>query len=69
MDIELKIKIKPVFVPNFLITEGIPGKRQDGFSANEHIDIKDLSDEQLEIVAMRWREDLLANAKKRREGR
>lgn len=53
-------------VPNFIIVESLPSKRQDGFKEGPKISIGDLPDAVLEEIANDWKNALLQRARQMR---
>jgi len=58
--IETKLMVPKV--PNFIIHETEPGRRQDGFKEAAKTSIGDLTDEQLRDIGKEWTEALIAHA-------
>jgi len=63
---EIKMKLKTPSVPNFIVIETTPGKREDGFKEAPTIRVGDLSNETLEEIAEDWKRALFENAARQR---
>lgn len=62
-----KIKLKPILIPNFVIIERPPGKRQDGFFSGEGtpcVPVEDLDEQALFELSQDFIKRLYAKAKK-----
>lgn len=66
MEIDVKVKLRIPAVPNFILLEGAPGAKQDGFIQGPTIPVGDLTDDQLYKIASEWTSELLATAKRQR---
>ena len=64
MDLEIKVKIKPFSVPNFVIEEAPAGKREEGFREAKSYPIGSVDAELLSALCDQFRRDVFAKAKK-----
>jgi hypothetical protein len=65
MSVEMKVKVKPFDVPNFVIQEvTTPGLKQDGFREAPKYSVKELDSELLSALCDRFREDVFSKAGK-----
>ena len=61
------LNLKTPEVPNFIIIEMPPGKRQDGFKESPKLKVGDLTDLQLEQIASDWGKALFSKARQQRD--
>lgn len=63
MKITTEQELQPFQVPNYVLGKMTPGRRQDGFQAAPHYHLSDLSDDVLESLCKKFRDDVFAKAR------
>jgi len=66
MSVTVDLELVTPLVPNFISLKS-PARPQEGFQASQTIDVAMLTDEQLNALAVQWRDALIENAEKRRK--
>lgn len=61
---EMKLKLKPWIVPNFVCAEARPGLRQDGMAEPPKWHVSECDVETLDAMCREFRRGVFANAKK-----
>ena len=61
---EIKLKLQPFQVPNYVITESNPRLKQDGFVESPSFHLSQLDEEILSELCDQFRKDVFANAEK-----
>jgi len=61
---KIEIKLKPFTVPNFVILEQKPGRREDGIQAAPSIPLADMAADDLAAMCDKFRADVFAKAGK-----
>ena len=64
MDIETKIKLQPFGVPNYVLIEGKPRVRQDGFKETPKYHLSELDSAILTQLCDRFRDEVFKKAGK-----
>ena len=65
---KVKFKVKLPTMPNFLILEQRPGRREDGLTEPPKISVGELSDDQIEAFILEWSEAFRGHCVRRRDG-
>ena len=61
---EMKVKLKPFQVPNFILCEPTPSSRQEGMKEGLKFALSEVDVETLEMLCEKFREDVFARAGK-----
>ena len=59
---EIKLKLKPLSVPNFVIAESRPSTRQEGWKESSSFPLSDLDAETLNEMCNEFRRNVFAKA-------
>ena len=62
MSIDTRIKLQPFRVPNFVLVEALPGKRQDGFHEGPKYKLSELDAATLDLLCVQFREVIFKKA-------
>lgn len=65
MDATVKMKLKPLMVPNFAVVQLAPVKREEGFNQAQAVPISELDEDALEALAYGFLIDFYKKAGKR----
>ena len=60
----IRIKLKSFTVPNFVITEGVPQERQEGWQEEPKFHLRELEPEVLAELCDEFRKNVFAKAEK-----
>jgi hypothetical protein len=66
MEATFKVKLKPFTVPNYVLVDLPPGKREDGFTEGPKYRLEDLDPVTLEAMCDEFRDAVFGKAKKSR---
>lgn len=61
---EIKIKLKPINTPNFVLSEPRPGKREDGPLEPPKFALSEIDEETLHLLCEQFRKDVFKKAGK-----
>lgn len=66
MAIEVKVKLQPFRVPNYVICEVPASRRQDGMQEAPKYKLSELDDETLDNLCRQFKDDVFAKARQSR---
>lgn len=64
MKVNIEVDLKPFQVPNFVIAEDSPSKKQEGFKKAPQYHLSDLDSNTLEILCAQFRREVFKKAGK-----
>lgn len=59
---EMKIKLKPMRVPNYILSEPVVSKREDGIQEPPKFALSEIDAETLDLLCDKFREDVFKKA-------